>query len=66
MCDVSVSPLLAGHVHHGFCTYYGRLDELGMGQGIWDLHTQYPLYKIVLTGWSLGAAAAVRHHDYRG
>lgn len=50
-------------MHHGFCTYYGRLEELGLGQGLWDLHTQYPRYKVVLTGWSLGAAAAVRHHE---
>jgi predicted lipase len=52
------SGIVLGYVHHGFCEYYRSLAQLGMPEQIAALVTKYPKYKVVLTGHSLGGAAA--------
>lgn len=53
---------IAGHVHHGFCTYYRELANKGMADEIARLHHlhRFPVY---VTGHSLGGAAAVRERS---
>lgn len=47
----------AGHVHHGLCTYYADLVELGMADRLVSLTQTYPGYTLLVTGHSLGGAA---------
>jgi predicted lipase len=52
------SGIVLGYVHHGFCEYYRSLAQLGMPEQIVALVQKYPKYKVILTGHSLGGAAA--------
>lgn len=47
----------AGHVHHGLCTYWADLVELGMADALVGLATAHPDYTLYVTGHSLGGAA---------
>jgi putative lipase involved disintegration of autophagic bodies len=46
-------------VHAGFCGYYRDLVDLGMTDKIASLAGKHPDYRVLLTGHSLGGAAAV-------
>lgn len=49
---------LIGNVHFGFCEYYQTLVAEGLADNILRLAKDHPTYNILLTGHSLGAAAA--------
>jgi predicted lipase len=49
---------LPGKVHAGFCGYYRDLVDLGMTDKIASLAGKHPDYRVLLTGHSLGGAAA--------
>ncbi len=49
---------LIGNVHFGFCDYYQTLVAEGLADNIMRLAKDHPTYNILLTGHSLGAAAA--------
>jgi hypothetical protein len=48
-----------GRVHDGFCSYYRSLSNVSFAKAFLTLADSLPSYKLVLTGHSLGAAAAV-------
>lgn len=50
-------PPKAGHVHHGFCTYWADLVALGMADTLLELTRTHPDYTLFVTGHSLGGAA---------
>ena len=47
-----------GKVHDGFCGYYKSLHKAGIQTSLMALATANPTYKVIITGHSLGAAAA--------
>lgn len=49
---------LIGNVHFGFCEYYQTLVAEGLADTISRLARKHPSYGILVTGHSLGAAAA--------
>jgi len=49
----------SGTVHNGFCSYFVGLADLGLTADFVALAGQYPTFTPVVTGHSLGAAAAV-------
>jgi hypothetical protein len=57
--DCIVEGLNIGKVHAGFCDYWGGLQEAGFGTKLHGLAAQWPAYRVILTGHSLGAAVAV-------
>jgi len=55
-CIIGNSTL--GNIHSGFCSYYKQLAVLGLPERVLDLLKAYPSYQVLLTGHSLGGAAA--------
>ncbi|CAN0128907.1 unnamed protein product, partial [Hapterophycus canaliculatus] len=49
---------LIGNVHYGFCEYYQTLVAEGLADRILKLADYHPTFTILVTGHSLGAAAA--------
>ncbi|CAM9873428.1 unnamed protein product [Pylaiella littoralis] len=49
---------LLGNVHFGFCDYYQTLVAEGVADSIACLAREHPTYTVLVTGHSLGAAAA--------
>ncbi|CAM9907111.1 unnamed protein product, partial [Phaeothamnion confervicola] len=47
-----------GQVHHGFCEYYQSLADLGLATRVAALAAAHLTYDVLLTGHSLGGAAA--------
>ncbi|CAM9422175.1 unnamed protein product [Chrysoparadoxa australica] len=47
-----------GNVHRGFCYKYQYVADQGLPDDVYNLHLEYPDYKIYVTGHSLGAALA--------
>lgn len=56
--DRAAGTTLPGHVHHGFCTYWGDLVELGMADLLMALTRAHPDHTLFITGHSLGGAGA--------
>jgi len=52
------SNMTAGRVHTGFCDYYAALANLGVARAYLELLALHPTYSAVVTGHSLGGAAA--------
>ncbi len=46
------------HVHVGFCDYYKALERAGLTAEVMKLADAYPEFSVLVTGHSLGAAAA--------
>jgi hypothetical protein len=57
--DCIIDKINIGKVHAGFCNYYKYLDSVGFSESLLELSKKYPKYPVVLTGHSLGAAAAM-------
>lgn len=55
-CEIEGNKL--GNVHDGFCSYYNSLQSKGMADRFAELVALYPTYLPIVTGHSLGAAAA--------
>mmetsp|Transcript_28536 Transcript_28536/g.37339 ORF Transcript_28536/g.37339 Transcript_28536/m.37339 type:complete len:311 (-) Transcript_28536:383-1315(-) len=53
-----VGDLSLGLIHHGFCNYYRDLVDMGLPEVTAGLLSLYPDYQVVVTGHSLGGAAA--------
>lgn len=58
-CTLASGSTTAGAVHSGFCEYYGNLAAAGMLEAFSALVDANPTFTPVITGHSLGAAAAV-------
>lgn len=56
-CEINGNEL--GHLHAGFCHYYRDIAKMGFTEGLVRLAATHPTYQVMLTGHSLGAAAAV-------
>ena len=53
------SVVFPGRVHDGFCDYYKGFSDNSFAESFISLSDAHPTYRLVLTGHSLGAAAAV-------
>mmetsp|Transcript_26449 Transcript_26449/g.31261 ORF Transcript_26449/g.31261 Transcript_26449/m.31261 type:complete len:306 (+) Transcript_26449:13-930(+) len=57
--DCIIDSVNIGKVHAGFCNYYKYLDEAGFSQSLVKLAAKHPDFPVIVTGHSLGAAAAM-------